>query len=231
MDSQVSPAYRYAITNRLRLKFLEKWLPQMKGIGCNFGAGASDWSSLIPAQAKMWRMDIDLAEGKKAEFLGDIRQAGVRTESLDWILCSEVAEHVFDFKSAFEEIRRSLKPGGKLILTVPFSVPLHGEPHDYWRFTAHSLRALASETGFKVIDLEAVGNFRAFYWQTLALEYHRRFAWVPEGLPSFKRLILQLIQTSVPMFLAFCYAMASVGNSSKDQSGHVLSWGTCLEKI
>ncbi|GEM_PF-1155179 len=229
-NTETSPAFRYAITNRLRLKFLQRWLPQMKGVGFNFGAGSSDWSFLVPRAARMWRMDVTACEGKKVDVLMDIQRTAIQTGSLDWALCSEVIEHVPDFKAALGEIHRALKPGAPLILTVPFSVPLHGEPHDYWRFTGHALQALAPEMGFRIVDLKPMGNFQTFFWQTLALDYHRRFAWVPKDLALPKRVILKLIQATVPLFLTLACAMAFLGNSKGNPGGHVLSWGACLEK-
>ncbi len=203
----------------------------MKGKGFNFGSGGSDYSSLVSAGAQMWRMDIDLLEDKQVDLLMDIQKVGIQTETLDWIVCSEVIEHVPDFKSALKEVHRCLKQGGKLILTVPFSVPLHGEPHDYWRFTEYSLKNLASKLGFKIIEIHRIGDFRSFYWQTLALEYHRRFRWVPENLNLFKKLMLQMIGSTVPFFLAFCYFAAFAGNSKNKKDAHVLSWGAYFEKV
>ncbi len=228
-ENPLKPSYRYAIGNRVRMAFLEKWLPQMKGQGFNFGAGSENPFREIQPQPKMWRMDIDPAAVKNLDMLSDIQRVGIKSESLDWVLCSEVIEHVPDFKAALQEIHRCLKPSGKVILTVPFSIPLHGEPYDFWRFTDHAVVVLCKETGFKINEIEALGNFSTFYWQTLSLEYHRRFAWVPKNLSSFKRLVLKFLSATVPFFSSFCYAMA-FRKKNNSQRGNVLSWGAILEK-
>ena len=230
-ENPLAPTYRYAIGNHVRKRFIQEWLPQMKGAGFNFGAGSSDWSEHLSPHASMRRMDIDFSEARHLDLITDIQHAGIKSGSLDWILCSEVIEHVLDFKKALREIGRCLKSSGKLILTVPFAIPLHGEPYDYWRFTQHALQSLAQESGFKIIRLEGLGNFSVFYWQSLAAEYHRRFAWVPPGLSGLKRAILKCLSLTVPFFCRFCFMMASPQNEKKEQkSGQPLCWGACLEK-
>ena len=42
------------------------------------------------------------------------------------------------------EAFRCLKPGGRLLLTVPFAARWHYIPHDYWRFTPSGLNRLLS---------------------------------------------------------------------------------------
>lgn len=60
----------------------------------------------------------------------------------DAILCANVLEHVFDYQSAVANIYQSLDAGGRAFFVVPYFYPLHDEPHDYWRFTEHSLREM-----------------------------------------------------------------------------------------
>ena len=54
--------------------------------------------------------------------------------SVDVIVCISVLEHIFEHEKAINEIERVLKPGGELILTIPFGFPYHDEV-DYWRFS------------------------------------------------------------------------------------------------
>ncbi|MGD9730928.1 MAG: class I SAM-dependent methyltransferase [Desulfamplus sp.] len=43
--------------------------------------------------------------------------------SFDIIICSEVMEHIHEEAKALEELKRILKPGGQLVLTVPRYLP------------------------------------------------------------------------------------------------------------
>jgi len=60
----------------------------------------------------------------------------------DIILCMNVLEHIYDYNKAIENIHNALKPNGTAIISVPVFYPFHDEPHDYWRFTEHSLKII-----------------------------------------------------------------------------------------
>lgn len=62
--------------------------------------------------------------------------------SIDGVICTQVLEHVANPESLISEIERVLKPGGKLILTVPFLWQQHEKPYDFTRFTSFGLRRL-----------------------------------------------------------------------------------------
>lgn len=51
--------------------------------------------------------------------------------SFDCILCSEVLEHIPDDAKAVSELRRVLKPGGALIVTVPFQKRFWAEDDEF----------------------------------------------------------------------------------------------------
>lgn len=76
-------------------------------------------------------------------------------EEFDIILCMNVLEHVYDYPKAVENLYNALKTNGQLVVFVPVMYPLHDEPHDYWRFTEHSLRKIF--VNFSKIKLEKSG--------------------------------------------------------------------------
>jgi len=96
-------------------------------------------------------------------FEGDVQSMpAVRSEHYNTVVCSEVLEHVPRPGDAISEIRRVLKPGGILILTVPFLARLHDEPHDFYRYTRHGLTYLLEESGFSILSLDRVGSMFGF---------------------------------------------------------------------
>jgi len=50
----------------------------------------------------------------------DVRALSMEPQSLDAIACFEVLEHVFEYRAALAEFSRVLRPGGVLVVTVPF---------------------------------------------------------------------------------------------------------------
>jgi SAM-dependent methyltransferase len=82
-----------------------------------------------------------------------------RSGAFDVILLIEVLEHVPNPEAVLSELRRVAAPGARLFVTTPFLVGLHQEPYDYYRYTAHGLRRLAVESGFRVASVRPGGGY------------------------------------------------------------------------
>ena len=52
----------------------------------------------------------------------DVTELSFRDATFDWVLSFDVLEHVPDYRCALKEFRRVLRGGGKLLLSVPFSL-------------------------------------------------------------------------------------------------------------
>jgi SAM-dependent methyltransferase len=82
----------------------------------------------------------------------------VRSQTIDFILCTETLEHVQEPGRFLGEAFRCLRPGGSALFTVPFAARWHFIPHDYWRYTPSTLEALFGQAGFTNIRVYARGN-------------------------------------------------------------------------
>ena len=78
--------------------------------------------------------------------------------AFDTIILSSVLEHIPQPENLWREISRVLRPGGVLLLNVPFLYWLHEVPHDYYRYTEYALKRFAEQSGFDVLELEALGG-------------------------------------------------------------------------
>jgi SAM-dependent methyltransferase len=97
-------------------------------------------------------LDIDASSG--ATYIADIcvnNETMIASEHFDYIVCTEVLEHTLQPFDAVREIKRMLKPGGLVLVSVPFNFRIHGPLPDCWRFTEHGLRALFKD--FKIKEL------------------------------------------------------------------------------
>jgi SAM-dependent methyltransferase len=73
----------------------------------------------------------------------------------DVIVCFNVLEHVYDFRSAVSNLYEALPTGGKLLLYVPMFYPLHDEPHDFYRYTEHALQKMLGQ--FATVEISHFG--------------------------------------------------------------------------
>ncbi|MEM7306540.1 MAG: class I SAM-dependent methyltransferase [Planctomycetota bacterium] len=115
--------------------------------------------SILDKLPELWSM-LDRA-GRTVDVFGDGNRLPFGDGTLDTVLSTEVLEHVPRPRQCIGEMGRVLKPGGTLILTVPFLQPLHELPSDYYRYTPSSLRDLATAAGLEVVSVEPRGNFAA----------------------------------------------------------------------
>ncbi len=76
----------------------------------------------------------------------------------DSVLAFNVLEHIFNYREFLKECFRVLRPGGVLIIGVPFLIQVHPSPHDYWRYTEENLQLTLKSSGFSNISLKAVGK-------------------------------------------------------------------------
>jgi len=69
---------------------------------------------------------------------------------------------------------RVLRPGGKLLLNVPFLYRIHEAPHDYYRYTEFALRRFAEQSGFDLLLLQAIGGVREVLADLIGKRLERR---------------------------------------------------------
>ncbi len=76
----------------------------------------------------------------------------------DTVLATDVLEHLYRPEAFLAECARLLRPGGKLLLGVPFLFYVHEAPHDYHRYTEHRLQQLVRGSGLRLVELEPIGG-------------------------------------------------------------------------
>lgn len=150
-----------------------------KGDLLDAGCGTQPFRTMLEEQVERYvALDIE-ARSDDVDYIADVEDmAVVPTASMDTVLCSEVLEHVPHPATAAGELARVLKPGGALIVTVPFMARLHEEPHDYFRYTRHGLRQLLVEAGFEIDEIVETGSLFSFLGHQvsvvlLGLTWHR----------------------------------------------------------
>jgi SAM-dependent methyltransferase len=83
---------------------------------------------------------LDIAPAASVDVVGDASHMPFSNASMDVVLITQVLEHVAEPIAVIGEIRRVIKPGGTLLLSVPSIFPQHGSPGDYWRYMPQGLQ-------------------------------------------------------------------------------------------
>jgi SAM-dependent methyltransferase len=106
---------------------------------------------------------LNLSADKQPDIRSDAARLPLATDCFDAAICTEVLEHVPDPRPVVAEIGRVLKPGGALLITVPFLFRIHADPFDFGRYTDTFWRDNLTRAGFTHIEFEKQG----LYWSVL----------------------------------------------------------------
>lgn len=94
------------------------------------------------------------------DYYGDICNLPIDDEIFDYVLCTEVLEHVPEPIKAIQELSRICKKGGHIIITTPFTSGLHQEPyHFYSGFSPYFYEYVADKFNLKVKEIKSQGDF------------------------------------------------------------------------
>ena len=142
--------------------FLRGRLNSWTGRVLDVGAGESPWRDLMP-RATYVGLDTSHSDAFGMSRRRDVVYydgAGLPFEDdeFDHVLCTEVLEHVGEPLPFLADLHRVLRPGGTLVLTVPWSARVHHIPYDYYRFTPFALGPLLTSAGFSDFAIEERGN-------------------------------------------------------------------------
>jgi SAM-dependent methyltransferase len=138
-------------------------LPRARGVVLDVGCGAQPYRPLLGPGVTYIGIDTAAAARDFGYERPDVRLFEgdvwpVEDASVDVVLATETLEHVPDPGRFLAEAARCLRPGGELVLSVPFAARWHFVPHDYWRFTPSGLARLLDAAGFGEVRVLARGN-------------------------------------------------------------------------
>jgi len=135
--------------------------------------------TLYPDDARLVGVEPDADNARRADERGAIRvyqgtverlPEALENRQFDIIAMFDVLEHIEDDRAALEILHDRLKPGGRLVLSVPAYQWMWGE-HDevnlhYRRYTLGGLRRLMNDAGFGV---DRATYFNTFLFPPIAM--------------------------------------------------------------
>ena len=159
-DQQSNPGFTGLWLNpfyharRELFRTVQQLAPQLGGRILDVGCGNKPYAGLFSGDEYVG-LEIDTPENrtnKCADYYYDGRIFPFPDQSFDSVVCNQVLEHVFTPDIFLQEIQRVMKPGGKLLLTVPFAWDEHEQPWDYARYTSFGLKSLLENNGLNVVE-------------------------------------------------------------------------------
>jgi SAM-dependent methyltransferase len=127
----------------------------------DFGCGSKPYRELFEGK-KYVGIDIAQSGHDHTDSQIDVWYNGHRLNfadaSFDVVFSTEVLEHLFNYDEILPELRRVLRPNGKLFITTPFLWPEHEKPYDYARYTSFGLKALLEKHGFEQVSVQRRGH-------------------------------------------------------------------------
>ena len=131
-------------------------LNQRKYKALTIGAGG-ETEAFIKKNKNIQLISIDINQKKKPDIIMDVNNLKFDQNHFDIIFIFEVLEHLPNPQNAIDEIHRVLKKSGKIFLSTPFILEIHGAPDDYYRFTPHGLKYLLKK--FNKIEIKERNSY------------------------------------------------------------------------
>jgi len=153
--------WRFALVDRVLQRRFPDRQPDVLDVGCGLGVARR----FLSAQGTYVGVDMSAATVELARRLhpqartdfrlGSLPHLPLPSASVDAAICLEVLEHVGDDRKALRELRRVLRPGGFLIVSVPqtFYWGAYRELIGHFRhYTPESLRDLLQKERFELVE-------------------------------------------------------------------------------
>lgn len=95
-------------------------------------------------------------------------------EQHDVVICEQVLEHVVDPARAARTLHDLAKPGGHVVVSLPFLCPIHGV-EEYWRFTQTGITMVLEGAGLVVDEVDSWGDRGTVKGHARGFPPHRRW--------------------------------------------------------
>lgn len=142
--------------------FLLKFSENFKGVLYDLGAGESPFKNFFLLHAKQY-IAVDWAgsyHNTKADIAADLNKPlPIESEVADTVVSLSVLEHLCEPQMMLNEAFRILKPGGSMVLQVPWQWWIHEAPYDFFRYTPYGLKYLFEKAGFVDMVVEPQSGF------------------------------------------------------------------------
>jgi SAM-dependent methyltransferase len=153
---------------RKRREIFERWFAQLEASQLDIldvGGRIQPYRPLLAGRVRRY-VAIDVRRTPLVNVVARGEQIPLAGEQFDVVICTQVLEYVPEPAVVISEMRRVLKPGGYLLLSVPAIFPRDSD-QDTWRFLPESLRVLLHS--FCSVEIVAEGSSVAGFFRTVCI--------------------------------------------------------------
>lgn len=223
------PLRQWALSNlHNRDKFVHGWLEELpakstildagagvqryknKAQSCKLHYTSQDFGNYIGGET-FGSENVGQWNSQTCDIVSDITCIPVEDNNYDFVMCTEVFEHLPCPELALKELTRILKPGGKLLITAPFRCLYHQDPYFFYSgFSKYWYEHFCKDCKLEIQSLTPNGN----YYTDLAQEIARTASFGKPWLKSLTKIV------SFPVFIQL-YLMDKIFKTKSPES----CWG------
>jgi SAM-dependent methyltransferase len=157
------PSLYYESELKALVKRADKYIRERKIIIDIGGTKESDMHSYFSLGVKEKIRNVNIVRTSETDLVMDAMDLKIKSNSVDAILSFNTLEHIKDDDRAIAEMKRVLKHGGFLLITMPFIEAFHSYGGDYRRYTPMEMRRK-----FSWLDVRECGGC-AFFGTVLSI--------------------------------------------------------------
>lgn len=128
-------------------------------------------------------------DSQSCDIICDIIDIPCDDNTFDYILCTEVFEHLPDPARAIKEFSRIINNHGKILITCPFNCGYHQEPYFFSSgYSRYWFEHFSAMYDFQICDLLEYGSYFT------QLQFHLNRFWNISGCPEMREATGAFIQ-------------------------------------
>jgi SAM-dependent methyltransferase len=165
------------VVGRYLLPELMRLGEKQHGVLLDLACGESPFRSCFPKVEAYLRVDRNPLDPEV--ILGDMLAIPLASQSVDLVLLFQAITDVPNPLAVLKEVRRVLRPGGRLLVFESMDYPEHDAPYDFYRLMPEGLRAIAGDAGLQLRECTRLGGlFTRFaaLWNSFVMGGLKRYA-------------------------------------------------------
>lgn len=153
--------YGWLIAHK-NVRALERARRHARGALLDVGCGARPFAALFEGHIdRYWGTDLSGSRylgARPPDAFARAEELPIRDGTMDTVLALSMTTYLPEPLAMLREANRVLRPGGIALVEFTQMVPLHDEPHDYFRFTRFGAAYLLRRAGFEPVEFLPIGG-------------------------------------------------------------------------